>query len=382
MKALSFLLPVLWALVPVGYSQSSSPLIYIPDDIPSVTQKKGGWSSIAINTNNSKRSFTNTPLKFSKTFNSYNGNNGFDAFLRDRYINNVLPIADKNLSYHWASISKNDVNTVTAFLSKTKVLLFGYIDKINSSGFAISKNNNFTNDYHLLGKSYISTPSVVGIMKPSTKPKYNDDLIDITLAHETGHLFIYQYYPNLRFRKTKTKDIWDAIHDSLATYTEFLYMKEKKYITSIIDFIQPTTNGTKYSINPKYMHYFLMGLDYDNPVYNNQSKIEHIPFNYNLLTQADTLVGELNRNNNITPKQYKYTFSSGITIDLKSNSLIPGMLFSHLISNNNAAKIISSNPKFVEDENLKSALRKEYAKIILQYISGNVITGNNYVLGH
>ncbi len=245
----------------------------------------------------------------------------YDSKLRNLLLNEVINgvfMQSSDIGTHFIKAQNGKGYTVLSDyfvdLSKNNPIMLYFVQEKNPSRPAYTKAGikNFKRD--LWSKNLIYTAITTEIKQRKCFQRNPDEeSIKTTMAHEMGHVFLIHGWPDLR-----TNDFLPAYvaHEAFAVYTEYLYLKNNKNIQpfDIIDFIRDSAEDKGvYSVDPDYMLCFLKGLDYEKLNFDNPQdlNVEHIPFNYDFLSQASDLCKKLKYKQNINDGEYKYQL--GIT---------------------------------------------------------------------
>lgn len=433
MKALSLLLPALWAIFALTQpaSAQSNPLLILTEAQYNIYTKTT-LNSLPFTCPNHTNASCNCIVNAWKAIIGKSTDNSIttitqekaNKYLQELFVNKGLLEDVKNLNLrHWHKDSWDNILSKRAIVLRTTGS-----DPNNPSFVAASSCYDHKKNWHQI--------LIVNVTKMAKKErgcfndantnntdgglKSSDASLRTTLVHEMGHQYLLANYPDLHLHPDNDKigklinGVRYSVHEAFAVYTEYLYLKKlasENKITPFTfrDFVEDTIKDieseskqqpylSKYGVSPDYMLQFITGLDN----IRGKDDIDNyriLPFNYNLLEQASAECKKWASKKSVPQTTYTYHFVNTSTAGYPATGAITYTLYQstpdHMASlrlskspqdlaeiekvfnNINNSQNKPTDPlkqrkwEREEHEKVEHLIRKKNFEIILDYLSKN-----------
>lgn len=433
MKALSLLLPALWAIFALTQpaSAQSNPLLILTEAQYNIYTKTT-LNSLPFTCPNHTNASCNCLVNAWKAIIGKSTDNSIttitqekaNKYLQELFVNKGLLEDVKNLNLrHWHKDSWDNILSKRAIVLRTTGS-----DPNNPSFVAASSCYDHKKNWH-----QILTVNVTKMAKKERGCfndantnntdgglKSSDASLRTTLVHEMGHQYLLANYPDLHLHPDNDKigklinGVRYSVHEAFAVYTEYLYLKKlasENKITPFTfrDFVEDTIKDieseskqqpylSKYGVSPDYMLQFITGLDNIRGK-DDIEKYDILPFNYNLLEQASAECKKWASKKSVPQTTYTYHFVNTSTAGYPATGAITYTLYQstpdHMASlrlskspqdlaeiekvfnNINNSQNKPTDPlqqrkwEREEHEKVEHLIRKKNFEIILDYLSKN-----------
>lgn len=430
MKALSLLLPALWAIFSLTQpaSAQSNPLLILTEAQYNIYTKytKTTLNSLPFTCANHTNAPCNCIVDAWKAIIGKSTDNSIttitqekaNKYLQELFVNKGLLEDVKNLR-HWHKDSWD------AILSKRAIVLRTTGSDPNNPGFVASSS---CYDHKINNQNWHQILTV-NVTKMAQKERWcfkdggidsSDASLRTTLVHEMGHQYLLANYPDLHLHPNNDKigklinGVRYSVHEAFAVYTEYLYLNKLASENIIApftfrDFVEDTikdieckskqqTYPSKYGISPDYMLQFIIGLgeikgkeDIDN--------YRVLPFNYNLLEQASAECKKWASSKKVPQTTHTFHFVNTTASNYTATGAITYTLYQStpdhmaslriskstqylaeietMLNNINNSPNKPTTPQDLQEwerkehEKVEHLIRKKYFEMVLDYLSNN-----------